>query len=175
MTRNEISKIKLQSKDKILFLDEFVERYHHCHWIFDIKPERAFETIDQLTRWATKNKMQETLQKKCWFLLWQNRHQSVLNDNLPGLTFLARSHQCWQAGFSSLVGLPQLGNIQQAAYYAIPPRVGFLSLYEERIFKAYHKRKAHIISYLPEEEKDMRRAMELGCQHLLTNHPPLTY
>ena len=126
--------------------------------------------------------MIETLKKKSliawaktnlWFLLWSKKSEKILKSKLPDAYIVPSAQRCWQAGISSLINLPFLGNITENDIFSIPPKAAGISLYKKRIFSIYKKRKAKILSYLPESKEDTITACKLGADYILTNHLPL--
>ena len=66
MKRSDIQKIDLKQGAKILFFEDFIQRYSSCHWVFDIKPENGEKTLQQLIKWMRAHKKhKQILQPNC--------------------------------------------------------------------------------------------------------------
>ncbi|MFW7378136.1 MAG: glycerophosphodiester phosphodiesterase [Oligoflexus sp.] len=152
---------------------EFVERYAALNWIFDIKPESGAKTLQVLKDWAKLNQTETRLLKQARFLLWQRDHEKLLRAYFPKAITLANQWECRRAGFAALLGMPSLGGIRENRCYAVPPRFFGQELFAESFFRAYHKRGARVLAYLPEKAEDIRRAQEAGADEILTNGKPI--
>lgn len=172
LTRKELSKERLQHGEALLFFDEFLEHFAHLHWILDIKPEQAEQTVAILQRLRSDKAIDEFLHNRARYLFWHPSHQQQLTHILPEAFCLARESHCYLAGAAALLGLPALANIEAGQYYAVPPTLRNIPILSERIVRNFHVRGAKVIGYLPETPEHHKRALAAGVDQLLTNHTP---
>ena len=170
LTRSQISRLALGIKEPIMFFDEFVEKFAAYQWVFDIKPEQGLDTINCLVKWARTKKAHAWLSENSRFLFWNREQELRFLKEFPDAKLYARSSECWSAGLAVLLGLPVLGRINPAKVYAIPPRLGKLSLYKQRIVNTFHKKGAKVIAFLPETKEDAHAAIQAGVDEILTDH-----
>lgn len=171
LTRSELEKIKLSHNGRILFFDEFIERYAAYNWVFDIKGDTGAETVIKLLEWLNKKNAREWFLAHSYFLFWDASHENLLKKDLPQARIFAREKECWRAGMSILFGIPQLGGIRKGRWYAIPPRVGPISLFRRRLIDIYHRYEAKTIAYLPKTPFEAKQALKIGCDLILTDYP----
>ena len=89
LSKFELQKVELKYYKKLVFFDEFVDRYCAKDWIFDIKPEHGPKTIAALKSWAEHNEAHQTLTKQAWFLVWDREHEKLIREFLPEAQILA--------------------------------------------------------------------------------------
>ncbi|NRA45544.1 MAG: hypothetical protein HRU09_11370 [Oligoflexales bacterium] len=170
LTRPQISTLPLGIKEPIMFFDEFIEKFAAYQWVFDIKPEQGLQTINCLIKWARTKKAHAWLSENTRFLFWNKQHEQWFLKEFPDAKLYARSGECWSAGLAVLCGLPTLGRINPKKIYAIPPRLGKLPLYSQRVVKAFHKKGPKVIAFLPQTKEDAEAAIEAGFDEILTDH-----
>lgn len=170
LTRSQISKLPLGVKEPIMFFDEFIETFAAYRWVFDLKPERGMTTINCLIKWARAKKAHAWLVENSRFLFWNKSQEQFFLKEFPGAKLYARSAECWTAGLSALCGFPSLGRINPAKVYAVPPRLGTLNLYKQRLIDAFHQKGAKVVAFLPQTTDDARAAIEAGVDEILTDH-----
>ncbi len=174
LTRAELLRIPLPGGCRLLFFDEFMDAFSGCHWTLDIKPEHGVETVRALAEWAARHGKETALQERGTFLVWQRRHGRMLRQRFPGAVFYAGKWACVRAGTAALLGLPAGGDIRTGKTYGLPPRLGGIRLYRERIVRYYRRRNARLLAFLPETDADTRDAIRLGFDEILTNGRILT-
>ncbi|MFK7827756.1 MAG: glycerophosphodiester phosphodiesterase [Oligoflexales bacterium] len=170
LTRTQISTLALGIKEPIMFFDEFVEKFAAYQWVLDIKPEQGLTTINCLSKWARSKKAHAWISENSRFLFWNREHEQRFLNEFPNAKLYARSSECWSAGLAVLFGLPSLGRINPAKVYAIPPRLGKLQLYKQRLVDAFHKKGAKVIAFLPQTKEDANAAIKAGVDEILTDH-----
>ncbi|RJP96079.1 MAG: hypothetical protein C4518_00440 [Desulfobacteraceae bacterium] len=169
LTRQELEMFRLSNGEKILFLDQFLSAFGECSWTFDIKPEKGEQTIRALGEWAEKNGMKQQIIRQAKFLTWCATHETMVHRMFPGAHFYARKPECQRAGLAVFLGMPWLGGIRPGRTYALPPALGPRPLFTKSIVDRYHRRNALVIAFLPPTEDQARKAMDAGCDEILTN------
>ena len=170
LTRSQISSLPLGIKEPIMFFDEFVEKLAAYQWVFDIKPEQGLQTINCLIKWARAKKAHAWLSENTRFLFWNKQQEQWFLKEFPNAKLYARSGECWSAGLAVLCGIPTFGIINPKKVYAMPPRLGKLSLYKPRLVKAFHKKGAKVVAFLPQTKEDAHAAINAGVDEILTDH-----
>ncbi len=175
LTRRELESLRhaqgeaRRASVEICFFDTFMQRYPHCEWVLDIKPETAPGVIKALASCAKDPRYREALTKTARYVTWDAGHEAQLRAIMTDARFYARDRECWRAGLAVIVGLPQFGAISGLKIYSLPPRLGAVDLYTDRIVKSYQSRGARVVAFLPESEDEVRRALAVGCDEILTN------
>ena len=173
LTANQLRELHLKYYKKIVFLDEFVNRYCAKNWIFDIKPEHGTKTIQALKGWAEYNQAHKTLTSQSWFLVWDRSHEKMIREFLPHATILADHKRCWRAGLSIYFGLSFLGGFIKGMIYALPAKTWKKDFFKKSTVKKIHGHKAKALAYLPKDEKETNNAIKAGFDYILTDHPPI--
>ena len=173
MSRAELADVSVEGA-KLCFLDEFMQRYAHCEWVFDIKPETAAGVIGVLTRLATEPRLTQALSRTTRYVTWRKAHERQLRRVFSDARYYARERECWRAGLAVMSGLAALGGIDARKTYSLPPRLGSRQLLDPKIVAAYKKRGARVVAFLPELEADVRQAIAVGCDEILTNGAIIT-
>lgn len=170
LTRTELTQIRLQFGERLMFFDELLEHFYQYQWILDIKPEQAQTTLDALERWRRDAAVDKFLRNQTRYLLWDAQHQQQLTSALPDAFCLARQGACYRAGVAALLGLPGIGAIQSGQFYAVPPKVAGVSVLSKTIVQRFHKQDARVIGYLPETPEQHQQALQSEVDQLLTNY-----
>ena len=174
MTYDEIKKVELRFYSKIMFFEEFSDRYAAYNWILDIKPENGTRTIEQLILWAHKSPTNlNAINHHCWFLFWDNKQEALFMEHFPNATILPNQRSCWRAGLSIYFGLSFLGNIQKDKIYALPPQFGGRYFYTKSVRDIFHKKGAKLLAYLPEKTSDIENAEKSNFDFILSNVKPI--
>lgn len=172
-TRREIEQVRLFNGEPLLFFDQFLDKYQHLRWILDIKPDSAEQTLAQLAKWQQQPQVEDFLRHKARYLLWGASHEQRLKSQMNDAFCLARDKACYRAGVAALVGIPQLGNIQNNQCYAVPPQLKGLPLLKPKLVQRYHQQGARVIGYLPETVQEHEQAIAAGVDEILTNQAQL--
>ena len=170
LSRKELQRIPLRGGERLLFFDEFMEAFPLCSWTFDIKPEHGEETIHVLGTWADSHQKTESLLVQGKYLVWKSRHKQIVKQYLPEAVFYAGKNECIRAGISAILRLPAGGGIRPGKIYGLPPRLYGLRLYRESIVDYYHRRDAKLLAFLPENDADVKEALRLNVDEILTDH-----
>jgi glycerophosphoryl diester phosphodiesterase len=157
------------SRDRLLFFDEFVSKFSKCRWVLDIKPETGAETILALFGWAEAQGMVEKIVQNAKILTWRADHEALAASRFPGILFYARRAECWRAGLALLTGQPGISAIRPGRTYALPPNFMGLSLFHESMVRRFHERRAAVVAFLPPTDALARRAVTAGFDEILTN------
>lgn len=158
-----------------LAFDAFAEHFHDLPWILDIKPESGAATLENLVAWCRREGTHEWLMRHARFLVWNRTHMTLLQQLFPGAITMATDRECRRAGFAVLAGAASAADIRAGRTYSLPPRFLGMGLFRRRIIEQYHKRGARVLAFLPEHQRDVERALELGMDELLvsgTAHRP---
>lgn len=169
MTRAELEKVHLPKGGNYLFLDEFMIRFEKQHWVFDIKPETAAQTMESM-RTILRNKI--ALLDKITFLFWNKKIEENFLIDVPDATCFARESACYRAGISSICGLPMVGKIQRDKTYAITPKKLGIPTVSKRIVQTFHHRGARVIGYLPATPHEVQLCINAGVDYILSNDHP---
>jgi glycerophosphoryl diester phosphodiesterase len=169
MTKRDIEQISLHQDSKVLFFDDFMERYGTCRWIFDIKPYLGEKTIYSFNDWLTQNNYREKIIQKAWFLFWNKKQENLLKNLLPGAVILEGENSCWRAGLSVILKMPFLGGIKKGKYYSLPAKIKNFHLFKKSIVAMYHKRGAKLIAFLPQSKEEALAAVQSGYDVVLTD------
>ena len=132
LTKSELLTARLKYHAKILFFDDFCDRYSASDWVLDIKPEQGEKTLEALKEWADYNKAHALLTNQAWFLCWDKEHEKKLLEFLPNARILANEKMCWRAGLSLYTGLGFLGGIQKGVIYSLIPKFGGRSFFTKK-------------------------------------------
>jgi glycerophosphoryl diester phosphodiesterase len=168
-----LEQMRLREQVSLLFFDQFLKEFTDSHWIFDIKRESAVRTIDALLQWWKKPEYADFFKQRVRFLFWDRSHQNYLLRYQPAARCMARAEQCRRAGVACLLGLPALAGIEPGISYALPPRIGGMSLMKPVVLARYRRGGGKVLAYLPETEADTRAALSAGADEILTNGPIL--
>ncbi len=175
LTNSELAKIKLKYGNSLARFEELVHEFTENRFIFDIKPESGFQTIDSLARWTKNNKdAEEWLRQQARFLFWRLDQQKYFSKLFSGMVCLPRENQCWRAGLSTLAHMPWLGGIQAGSSYAVPYKLAGKVLLNARTIDAYHRRGAKVIAYLPPIDTQIINQIDAaGADEILIDDIPL--
>jgi glycerophosphoryl diester phosphodiesterase len=173
LTRRELESIRLANGEQFFFFEQFAQKFSHCSWTLDIKPENGKETILTLAAWTEKNDFSKQLSRNAKFLTWKPSHEKLLKSFFPRANCYAKKNECWQAGLSVLCRLPALGSIKPGRTYALPPFLGGILLYKKSIVRYFHQRNAKTIAFLPDTDVLTQQAVTAGFDEILTNGPVL--
>lgn len=163
----DLSTIPLNDGQHLVRLDEFIEAYSSKKWVFDIKPESGLRTLQRLCE--DHLSLLRDRSESIWFQIWQAEHRQYLLSRLPGARIFPSMARCYQAGFSSLLGLPWFGRIEPDHMFALPPTFQGINLYRERMMTPYRSRNAQLLAYLPQKNDEIQAALKLPFTLLLTN------
>lgn len=170
----QLRSLRLHDGQPVCTLDGLFEAFSDRHWIFDIKPETAAQTIaqlahefDHLARWRT------FLTEQVRFLLWNSKDQTELLKCIPSARLMPRLGECRRAGLCNLLGLPSLGRIRAHQTYAVPPRFMGMNLMTEEFVQRYQQLGAQVLAYLPNSEQEVRAAIAAGVDEILLNGQPM--
>jgi len=173
LTKAELQKIDLKYYTKLVFFDDFVNRYCAKDWIFDIKAETGAETVAALKEWAEYNEGHKLLTSQAWFLFWDPAHEKLLQEFLPSANILANEKQCWRAGLSLYAGMSFLGGFKKGGTYTLPPTTFKKNFFTKKIVDKIHKYKAKALAFLPKTEEETEQAIKAGFDYIITDHPPV--
>lgn len=166
MSRSELEKVELPGGCRLLFLDQFIDRYPAAHWVFDLKHRNSSTTVRNL---ADLLSGRGDLQQKITMLCWSRKAQIQVQSLLGLSDFYARKEECARAAFSILGKIPGLGGIEKGKAYAILPEFAGIPLFRKKIIDQYHKRGGRVIGFLPGPE-EANRAVEAGVDILLLDY-----
>jgi len=165
----EIELLRDPFHQKIVTFYEFAHQYEQASWVLDIKEESAQETLKALSKSPILSILRARIPERLKLLFWSVESERSFLSVFPGADTFARELQCWRAGVSAIVGVPQLGGITAGKTYALPPSIFGKSLYNDRIFSAYHRRSAKVLAYLPESAALCSAAIACGADYILAN------
>ncbi|MEA3467415.1 MAG: glycerophosphodiester phosphodiesterase family protein [Thermodesulfobacteriota bacterium] len=171
MTRAELEKIQLKKGGKYLFLDEFIVAFKKQHWVFDIKPDTAAQTLKTIRNLLIDDK---TLLNKITFLFWNKELQENFLKDFPDAICFSRKAQCYQPGIAALFGLSMLGNIKKNTIYSIFPKKLGLALINKRVVQTFHQRGAQIIGFLPSTTAEVQLCLDAGVDYILSDDRPVS-
>ena len=97
LTRAELEKIGLGEGHRLLFLDQFIDRYREKRWIFDLKAENAHVTIRNMKSLFQDEAIASLVLERTTVLCWTSGHQRMMRDELGFQSFYARKWQCFRA------------------------------------------------------------------------------
>ncbi len=170
---SEIRQLRTLDDQPLMILEEFLQNYAGCNWTLDIKPETGTKTLHLLKNWAERKKAESWLNAQARFLLWNRESQVLARQIFPAMNCLAPERACYRAGLAVLLKLGGFSGIQGGTTYTLPRFFMGRDLFTSQIVKAYHKRGARILAYLPERDEDAIAAVEAGFDEILTNGSPL--
>lgn len=147
-------------------LNEFLQHFSNKGHVFDIKPETGSEVIDSLRHYDLNL-------RKTIFLFWDAKHEQKLLQQWPKAICFAREQECRKAGWEALTGLPFIKGIQKNRIYSLPPNFKGMPLFTQRIVKAFHRRGAKILAFLPNDTKHQKKAITAGFDFILSDLPPV--
>jgi glycerophosphoryl diester phosphodiesterase len=154
---------------KILTFYDFIQRYSEVNWVLDIKEESAEETLSALSKSPFLSTLKERIPTRIKFLFWSVKSERRFLRVFPNADTFARESECWRAGLSAIIGMPQLGGFKVGKTYAIPPSLSGMDLYNDRIFSAYKCKSSKVLAYLPESPALCAKAVASGADYILAN------
>jgi glycerophosphoryl diester phosphodiesterase len=162
-TRQEIETL---GRD-FLFFDDFMSFYKDLKLVLDIKKETGLGVIERLDPWLRTGGFLE----KTYCLFWDSLQEAAFLKRYPRGRIFAGERACLKAGLSALSGLGF--GIKKNQIYAVPPRFGPFDLFQEKILNRYKTKGAQVIAYLPKTESEVKSAMNLPFDFILTDGPRL--
>ncbi len=169
-TRVDLEQIRLKRGGEFLFLDDFMAEFSRQHWVFDIKPSTAEQTMVVIGRLLRKN---PDLIRKIIFLFWDELVQKAFLDEFPEAVCFPREAECYRAGITAFLGMAFLGNIRKEKIYSVMPCEYGLKLLSERVVRCFHKRGAKVLGYLPVDQRQVRLCLDAGVDYILSNDLPV--
>jgi glycerophosphoryl diester phosphodiesterase len=173
MTKQEISKLRFARGESPVFFNDFIEDFMHEFkgglWVFDIKPATSKKCIDLLALWSKKSAQRKSLLSATRYVVWSDADEAYLRAKIPEAVCFAKPYECYRAGLAVLAKIPALGAIKPGRIYSLTSRLGPCSLFNTKIVKAYHKRGAKVLAFLPESAKDTQAALAAEFDIILTN------
>jgi glycerophosphoryl diester phosphodiesterase len=166
----ELKDLILDRRSKVMFFNKFIMRYAAYDWIFDVKPETAYQSIDFLKHWTETKNNKEWFLSHGRFLFWSKAHQSYFQRFFPNAICLARKEECYRAGIAFLLGQGWAAGIEAGKVYSIPPKFMGLDLFRKDFLSCYHRRGARTLAFLPDTKEQAIAAQEAGFDEILTNH-----
>lgn len=154
--------------ERPLSFQQFSQTFRNSGWVLDIKRETAPQVLRFLKKWA-EDGGREFLESRCRFLLWSGSHERLLRQWLPRATIFPGEKACWRAGLAVMLGLGFLGGIERGRVYSLPPVLGPLFLYRKKWVKAFQRRGAKVLAFLP--GKYRQAAIDVGVDEVLTEDP----
>ncbi len=169
MTRAELERTQLAKGGNHLFLDEFIVKFSKQHWVFDIKPGTASQSVKIISNMLLENIISI---KNITFLFWNKKIQDHFIEDFPEAHCFSREAQCYRAGIAALCGFPMLGSIKKNIIYSIPAKKLSVPLLTKRIVQTFHDRGAQVIGYLPETTAEVQMCLNAGVDYILSNVQP---
>lgn len=170
MERRQVEALRFADGSAPLFLEQFLEEFAACQWTLDIKPESGEKTIRVFSEWAERKKATDWITAHGKFLMWSAAQEALLKEHFPAAHFYARKYECWRAGLCVLGKMPVLGNIRSGRTYALKGRIGSVECFRRDFVEAFHSRRARVVAYLPETDREARAAAAAGVDEILTDH-----
>lgn len=164
---SELRAINTLKGNHYLSLNEFLKHFYGKRHVFDIKAETGYEVIDRLRHYDLD--LHKTI-----FLFWDAKQEEKFLQQWPAAICFAREEECRKAGWEALTGLPFIKAIQKNRIYSVPPGFKGIPLFTRRIVKAFHRRGAKILAFLPDNTKQQQSAITAGFDYILSDHPPTT-
>lgn len=167
MTRAELEQVTLNHGGKILFLDEFMQKFSQQKWVFDMKASSAIRTIALLKPILQSD---SKLLEKIIFLFWEPEHQKEFSKLFPKAQCFARKSECYWSGIMSILGLYKLAGFEKGKIYSITPKLLGRPVLNRKVVKAINKYGAKVLGYLPDDEEELQMCKDAGVQYILTNY-----
>lgn len=165
-TRQEAKRMRYACGSEPVFLDEFIERYRNCQWLFDIKSRSGFQTLKLLEdRFDLPS-----IADNSFFLFDKLIHERVLRKLLPNARIFPRKFECVIIGLALLLRLPVPSRYVVGKIFGIPPRFAGISLYTSKMINRFHRRGAKVLAYLPVDITDTQQALGVGVDMILTDY-----
>jgi glycerophosphoryl diester phosphodiesterase len=170
-TRDVLERIVLPGGEKLMFLEEFIDRYAALNWVFDIKESTGHGVALWLCEWARKNRAVEFIAAQTKFLCWDPAHELVIAQTFGTVPFYAKKSECWRAGLAMLAGLPSLGGIKAGRTYSVISELGGRPLFSPDIVSMLRKRGARSLAFLPGSSELAKAAVAAGFDEILSDEP----
>lgn len=169
LRRVELASLTVTGGGRLLFFDEFLEEFPGQSWVFDVKPETGAEVIKSLGELAKGRGLTDLLVAQAKFVTWTRRQELLLQKHFPRAVCYAREPECWRAGLALLARARPLMGLRSSRTYALPPRLGRISLYTPQNVETFHRAGAKVIAFLPETAAEVAQALKSGVDEILTN------
>ena len=165
-TRQEAKRMRYACGSEPVFLDEFIERYRNCQWLFDIKKRSGRQTLKLLeSKFDLPN-----IASNSSFLFDKLMHERVLRKLLPNARIFSRKFECVVIGIAVLFGLPVPSRYIVGKIFGVPPRLAGVPLYTSELIDRFHQHGAKVLAYLPANTADTKQALSVGVDMILTDY-----
>ncbi|MDE3268749.1 MAG: glycerophosphodiester phosphodiesterase family protein [Pseudomonadota bacterium] len=166
ITRQEAKKMRYACGGEPVFLDEFINRYRSCRWVFDIKSRSGWQTLKVL-----KSRFDlSSIANNSIFLFDKFIHERTMRKIMPQAKFFARKLECMVIGIAILFHLPVPRFLTSGKTFGVPPRLAGVPIYSASLVERFHRRGAKVIGYLPRDVADTRMALDAGVDLILTDY-----
>ncbi len=165
-----LAHLSLPKGGRLLFFDEFCQRYAGIGWTLDIKLETGLEILRKLSE-EDAYKSGLGLCSDIRLLLWNSEHIEFASRKFANYRRYASKSECILAGIAASTGVGVRWFIDPKLTYAITPRFAGISMFTAKIVNKYHSVGASIIAYLPETYETAKAAIELGFEEVLADLP----
>lgn len=170
-TRAELERVVFPGGAKLMFLEEFIERYAALHWVFDIKESTGQGVAIWLTEWASKNNAVALIAAQTKFLCWNPAHEKIVTDFFGAVPCYAKKSECWRAGLSMMAGVPSFGAIKAGRTYSVISELAGRSLFTPEVVNMLRVRGAKSLAFLPSTAALAKRAVAAGFDEILSDEP----
>lgn len=169
LTRAQLASLRFPGGESFLFLDQFIQQFSQCQWVFDIKPEQVDKTFN-----AFKNLVlsldAHALFRRTKFLFWDRSTQEIWQRHWPEIRCYGREAECYRAALCTRFGFKRLAGIRPGMTYALVDVWHGVRLMLPSLVEAYHQAGAQVCAYLPDTEQEARAALVAGVDEIITNH-----
>ena len=173
-TRSQLQQVRLRCGEPLLFFDEFLQDFTQYHWILDIKPESALNTVHNLLKFWQDPAYENFFNHRVRFLFWHKSHQQLLLNHHPSAVCMANLHECRRAALACQLGAPGLANIKKGYTYAVPAKYGGAVILNQKLVQYFHQRRARVLGYLPRNHAETRLCLAAGVDEILIDGKILT-
>lgn len=158
--RKDIERLKLAEGTKILFFEDFLERFGYLNLTLDIKGEGGEATVEALSTLIRP-------EQKLRFLFWQKAQEQAFTHRFPQAALYARYDQCVRAGLAVVFGVGSLFRMDTDRVYALPEYYKGIRLFKKSYVQAFHKHNVKVCAFLPSNGDAFNLAVECGFDEVL--------
>jgi len=167
-----LGKIEIPSADgkihaPLATLDELISEFSGKDYIFDCKEDDEGLFLEL---WRLVGKYGP--RGRIWFLTWSRLADRHIKEYFPDFLVFPREGRTRIWGYASLLGLGRVLEPDNEIL-SLPVRYYGLPVVSKRQIASIQSRGKSFLSFLANTDEDIRRTLEFGIRHIITDRPDL--